>query len=129
VARPGSRPLGSLHDIAAQTCGVLDELMRCGNADRPAVFDTALAEFQRQPRIVVVEDIHSADEATLDLLRFLGRRIRRTRALLVLTYRDLDRRSPWELPPRRQYAVSLVRRGLDWLSSPAPYYSRLGNVV
>jgi predicted ATPase len=32
--------------------------------------------------------VHWADEATLDLLRFLGRRIRRTTALLILTYRD-----------------------------------------
>ena len=82
------RPLGPLYDIAAQTGGVLDELLRRGNADRTALFDAALAEFQRQPRIVVVEDIHWADEATLDLLRFLGRRIRRTSVLLVLTYRD-----------------------------------------
>ena len=34
------------------------------------------------------EDVHWADEATLDLLRFLGRRIGNTRALLIATYRD-----------------------------------------
>ena len=32
--------------------------------------------------------MHWADEATLDLLRFLGRRIRGTRALILVTYRD-----------------------------------------
>jgi predicted ATPase/DNA-binding CsgD family transcriptional regulator len=82
------RPLGPFHDIALQAGGVLDDLMRLGNADRTALFDAALEEFQRQPRIVIVEDIHWADEATLDLLCFLGRRIRRTGVLLVLTYRD-----------------------------------------
>jgi hypothetical protein len=38
--------------------------------------------------VVVVEDVHWADEATLDLLVFLGRRMERTRTLLVVTYRD-----------------------------------------
>src|SRR5580692_9939746 len=32
--------------------------------------------------------MHWADEATLDLLKYLGRRIQRTRAMLAITYRD-----------------------------------------
>jgi hypothetical protein len=42
----------------------------------------------RGPSIAVIEDVHWADEATLDLLKFLGRRISRTNCLLVVTYRD-----------------------------------------
>jgi predicted ATPase len=38
--------------------------------------------------IVVLEDLHWADEATLDFVRFLGRRIQRTRCLLIATFRD-----------------------------------------
>jgi hypothetical protein len=38
--------------------------------------------------VVVLEDIHWADEATIDLLRFLGRRIRDAELLLIATYRD-----------------------------------------
>ena len=38
--------------------------------------------------MVVLEDLHWADEATLDFVRFLGRRIQRTRCLLIITYRD-----------------------------------------
>jgi DNA-binding CsgD family transcriptional regulator/tetratricopeptide (TPR) repeat protein len=38
--------------------------------------------------VVVVEDAHWADEATLDLLVFLGRRLERTPAMLIVTYRD-----------------------------------------
>jgi predicted ATPase len=34
--------------------------------------------------------VHWADEATLDLLKFLGRRADRTRALLVISWRDDD---------------------------------------
>ena len=38
--------------------------------------------------MLVVEDVHWADEATIDLLRFLGRRIRDAPVLLLATYRD-----------------------------------------
>jgi DNA-binding CsgD family transcriptional regulator len=38
--------------------------------------------------LVVFEDAHWADQATLDLLRFLGRRLRDKRVLLLVTYRD-----------------------------------------
>jgi predicted ATPase len=40
------------------------------------------------PVLVVIEDAHWADDATLDLLKFLGRRIERTRALLAVSFRD-----------------------------------------
>jgi DNA-binding CsgD family transcriptional regulator/tetratricopeptide (TPR) repeat protein len=46
--------------------------------------------------IVVLEDLHWADEATLDFVRFLGRRIQRTRCLLIATYRD-DELAPMHL--------------------------------
>ena len=38
--------------------------------------------------VLVAEDVHLADEATLDFLRFIGRRIGETAALLIATYRD-----------------------------------------
>jgi DNA-binding CsgD family transcriptional regulator/tetratricopeptide (TPR) repeat protein len=81
------RPLGPVHDIAAQISGTLPSLLT-RTADRTRIFSAMLAELQGRPVIAVIEDVHWADEATLDLLRFLGRRITRTAALLVLTYRD-----------------------------------------
>jgi hypothetical protein len=83
------RALGPLHDIARQTGGRLAELLASG-APREAVFAALLDELDlgSRPRVVVVEDAHWADEATLDLLVFLGRRLERTRALLLATYRD-----------------------------------------
>jgi DNA-binding CsgD family transcriptional regulator len=58
--------------------------------DRYEVFSVILEMMSRalRPSLVVIEDIHWADEATLDLVKFLGRRIDRTHGLLVLTYRD-----------------------------------------
>ena len=38
--------------------------------------------------MLVIEDVHWADDATLDVLRYLGRRITDLPALLVITYRD-----------------------------------------
>jgi DNA-binding CsgD family transcriptional regulator/tetratricopeptide (TPR) repeat protein len=38
--------------------------------------------------LLVLEDVHWADQATLDVLRVLGRRIERTEALVLATYRD-----------------------------------------
>ena len=83
------RALGPLYDIARQTGGRLAELLAAGGP-REAVFAAFLDELDQggRPRVVVVEDAHWADEATLDLLVLLGRRLERTRALLLVTYRD-----------------------------------------
>src|SRR5512133_1156069 len=85
------RALGPLHDIARQTGGRLAGLLASGDS-REAVFAAFLDELDQGRRppvvVVVVEDAHWADEATLDLLVFLGRRMERTRALLLVTYRD-----------------------------------------
>jgi len=57
--------------------------------NREAIFTAALDELERgPPALVVLEDMHWADDATLDLFKFLSRRIHRTHALLVITYRD-----------------------------------------
>ncbi len=81
------RPLGPLHDIALQTNGELSSLLD-SDADRQVIFSTCFMELQNHPTIVVFEDIHWADEATLDLIKFLGRRIQRTPSFIILTYRD-----------------------------------------
>ncbi len=83
------RPLGPLHDIAAAPGSGLVGLM---DGDMPAVERfTRVRDALRSgagATLVVIEDAHWADEATLDLLRFLGRRIAETRAVLVVTHRD-----------------------------------------
>jgi predicted ATPase len=63
---------------------------------------------------MVVEDAHWADDATLDLLKFLGRRIERTRAMLAISYRDDEvtsshplRRVIGDLPPAALTRVEL----------------------
>src|SRR5215470_13789692 len=102
------RPLGPLHDMAAQMQGDVPALLHSG-ANRTAIFSAVLGALQGHPAIAVFEDVHWADEATLDLLRFLGRRMAHTAALLVLTYRD-D-----ELGPRHPLRTVLG----DLATSPA----------
>jgi DNA-binding CsgD family transcriptional regulator/tetratricopeptide (TPR) repeat protein len=83
------RPLGPLFDIGAQLDGELAELCRAGAA-RDRLFAAFLAEMGPPAAftVAVMEDVHWADEATIDLLSFLGRRLGRVPALLVATYRD-----------------------------------------
>ncbi|HEX4258495.1 MAG TPA: AAA family ATPase, partial [Streptosporangiaceae bacterium] len=79
------RPLGPLFDIAAKLGGELLELCRA-DAPREELFGALLAQVCAPDawHVVVVEDIHWADEATIDLLRFLGRRIRDAAVLLIV---------------------------------------------
>lgn len=83
------RALGPLHDVAREVGGPLAALLDEG-APREQVFTALLDEVSRPgpPTVLVVEDAHWADEATLDLLLFLARRIVRAGAVLVVTYRD-----------------------------------------
>jgi len=82
------RSLAPLHDIARQVKGSLLDALH-SNASRDVIFSTVLDDLERgTPATVVFEDMQWADEATLDLLKVLGRRIGRTRAMLVMTYRD-----------------------------------------
>ena len=80
-----ARPLGPLRDAAAGSGGPLEAALRSGGD----VFAAVVAELAG-PRVtaVVVEDLHWADDATLDVLGYLARRIADLPAVLVLTYRD-----------------------------------------
>jgi DNA-binding CsgD family transcriptional regulator/tetratricopeptide (TPR) repeat protein len=80
-------PLGPLHDIAYQLRGRLVDLIESG-ASRQSLFSTFLDALRANPTIVVFEDVHWADDATLDLVRFLARRISQVPTLFILTYRD-----------------------------------------
>lgn len=83
------RPLGPVHDFAAGLAPSVRRMLEEAG-DRSALFVRILEELVHGPgpALLVVEDVHWADAATLDLLKFIGRRIRRQRLLMVLTARD-----------------------------------------
>ena len=81
--------LGPLLDIASQLDGELLRLCRA-EARRDQLYGALLGQLGDLESLTVlaIEDVHWADEATLDLLSYLGRRIQHLRVLLLVTYRD-----------------------------------------
>jgi len=80
-----ARAFGPVADIAGSD-PTLRALLGQGAA-APAIA-ARLLELMARPSVVIIEDLHWADEATLDLVGFIGRRIDHTSAALVLTYRS-----------------------------------------
>ena len=81
------RPLGPLLDVAPALSPVVADLLRSG--ERDGLFEATLAALDDRGRtVLVLEDLHWADMSTLDLVRFLARRLDGTDVLVVATYRD-----------------------------------------
>lgn len=81
-----ARPFGPVEDLAAGSVELADALRQ---GDRDIVLRSCFSLLTRPtPVVAVIEDVHWADGATLDLLSYLGRRIGLTRTTLVLTYRS-----------------------------------------
>ena len=85
------RALGALWDIARTRPGPLaTALADRANPDLlPAAVIDELARLP-SPTVLIIEDAHWADSATLDVLRHVTRRISELPAVLILTYRDAD---------------------------------------
>jgi class 3 adenylate cyclase len=90
------RPLGPLVDVAEATGGELLQVV--GEGGKPHTVAAALIRelAARGPTVLVLEDLQWADEATLDVIALLSRKIETVPALAALTYREdeLDRRHP-----------------------------------
>jgi DNA-binding CsgD family transcriptional regulator len=90
------RPLGPLLDVAERTGSELEEVVE--SDFRPHDVAASLVRELRTatPTILVLEDLHWADEATLDVLRLLARRLAAVPVLALASYRDdeLDRAHP-----------------------------------
>lgn len=83
------QPLGPLWDIAVEVGGNLTRLIHDG--EKPEhIFHAFLDELRndRNSHLVIFEDVHWSDEASLDLLRFIGRRIESTHALVIASFRE-----------------------------------------
>jgi DNA-binding CsgD family transcriptional regulator len=83
------RPLGPLYDIAYQIKSNLIKMLE-NEEKRVSIFSAFLnyLESTSHLKVIVIEDIHWADEATLDLVKFLSRRINRTKSILIFSFRD-----------------------------------------
>ena len=79
-------PLGPLRDIERDSGGRFSLSGRSQLETFAAVL--RLLTSGREPGLLLIEDIHWADDPTLDLLRYLGRRLRTARMLIVTTFRN-----------------------------------------
>jgi len=86
---PTPYPLGPLLDMAPGLGLPLQQLLTAPGSSRE-VFAAVHARLLAPdaPLLLVFEDVHWADQATLELIGFLGRRVGRLRALIVATFRQ-----------------------------------------
>ncbi|MBN9222971.1 MAG: helix-turn-helix transcriptional regulator [Mesorhizobium sp.] len=116
-------PLGPLFDLARDAQWPMPRALDARQGQRLPLFSDALDVFDTRAgaTLLVIEDLHWADDATLDFVRFLGRRIANTHILLLLTART--DRSEGQMRVRRALgeipSASVVRIDIPLLSEAA----------
>jgi len=119
------RPLGPLIDMLAEFSGEQATELRASieAGDTDAIFSRLVAMFGNETAwVCVIEDVHWADGATLDLLRFMTRRIDSLPLLLIVSYRDDeigDQHPLAVLLGDLATSVAVSRIGLEPLSAAA----------
>ena len=100
LAEPAGGPVvrrGSCDNVTtAEALGpILDAYPELAVAADPEAGVSRLRLFQKarevlaeSPMLLLLEDVHWADEATLDILRFLGRRLAGARLMILATFRS-----------------------------------------
>ena len=111
------RPLGPFLDIAHELSGPAVDL-RQGGVDAARLVLDALGG--SGATLCIVEDAHWADEATIDVLTYVARRIESVRALLVVSFRDDEvgpdhplRRALAAAPPGHTHRLELERLSVE----------------
>ena len=112
-------PLGPILEIAAHAPSVVSEAIDGGGAHAIATALLAAGD-RRMSLVIVLEDVHWADEATLDVLRVLGRRVGGSPTLVIATYRDdeLERFHPLRIVLGELATADGVKRMALELLSP-----------
>jgi DNA-binding CsgD family transcriptional regulator/tetratricopeptide (TPR) repeat protein len=136
------RALGPLRDAAHGSGGPLERAITAGGTDD--VFAAAVTELGLPPvTVLVVEDVHWVDDATIDVLRHLARRTSGLTGVLVLTYRpdEIGGGHPLQAllgelggvpvhrvrpEPLSERAVGAIVRGSAW-SAPELHQLTAGN--
>jgi len=129
------RALGPLHDMAQALGHEVTQLLADGSQSSQ-LFAAVLRhiESSREPTVLVFEDVHWADHATLDFLKYIGRRVSMLRTLLVMSFRDDEISSDHpltqvlgELPPSCTHRIDLLPltpEGVNALGAPSGYVDK-----
>lgn len=126
------RSLGPLMDMAFALGPECQALVRSGAQASDLFLGLIDAVERRTGGIVLVfEDVHWADNATLDLLKFLCRRIMAMRALVIISFRNDEVGSDHplatligDLPSRVLSRIDLARLSADGVQRLAAHYER-----
>lgn len=127
-----ARPLGPLLDIAAALDADLSALL---DQDAPAarIFACLLDVLQkdRASLLLIFEDVHWADAATLDLIRYLVRRLPVLHVVLILSFRSDEvlpghplTRLIGDLPPSALTRIALAPLSVDAVAQLAQQAGR-----
>ena len=103
------RILGPFRDLVGSVGPELTAALR-DPVDRDEMLTALQADLSspRRATVLAVEDLHWAEEPTLDVLRFLVRRIDRMPVVLLLTYRDDELRHTHPLHQLLSFAAGGV---------------------
>ncbi|WP_433018061.1 ATP-binding protein [Kribbella sp. CA-294648] len=80
-------PLRPLREAARDSGGLLERALA---AEEHLDLPTAVIDELASPTVLILEDVQWADDATLDVIRYLARRINRLPAILVMSYRSAE---------------------------------------
>ena len=107
-----ARPFGPFRDLSPSIA--LDQLDGSPHRFHSFLLDELAAS--PGPTVLVLEDVHWADEATIDAITVIGRRIATLPAMMVLTYRS------GELDPGHPFpsALETIRSGVSLYLQLAP---------
>ena len=84
---PTPRPLGPIHDLAHRLAPATRAVLE--QSGQPYdIFAAVYDDLRTAPSVLVLDDLHWADQGTIDLVRFVLRRISQTRSLIIGIVRD-----------------------------------------
>ena len=88
-----AEPLGPILDALPELAQTVDQ---DAGVSRLRLFRQVRDELSESPMLLVLEDVHWADEATMDILRYLGRRLTGAELMILATFRseELSRDHP-----------------------------------
>jgi DNA-binding CsgD family transcriptional regulator len=86
---PTPRPLGPVHDFAHRLAPATQAVL-AESEQSYTIFDAVYDDLRTAPSVLVLDDLQWADQGTIDLLRFVLRRVAQTRSLVVGVVRDDD---------------------------------------
>ena len=81
------RPLGPFRELGLPRLGAL---VTAEDVRLTETAETALTELGSEPTVLVIEDLHWADAASADVLRYLVRRVETAPLAILLSYRDVE---------------------------------------